>query len=77
MIVTDTGEPVWIHPVNGKQATNLKVSTYRGEPVLTWWEGAISSGGIGAGEFVIADTTYREITRVRAADGSRATCTNS
>jgi hypothetical protein len=72
MIVTDTGEPVWIHPVNGKQTTNLKVSTYRGEPVLTWWEGAISSGGIGAGEFVIADATYTEITRVHAAGGFKA-----
>jgi Arylsulfotransferase (ASST) len=68
MIADSQGEPVWIHPELLRSAVNLRATTYRGEPVLTWWEGKISSG-LGAGEFVIADTTYREITRVRAGNG--------
>jgi hypothetical protein len=69
LIVDDRGEPVWFHPEQGSQATILRAGTYRGEPVLTWWEGTISTGGTGTGEYVVADASYREITRVRAANG--------
>jgi hypothetical protein len=44
---------------------NLRTQSYRGEPVLTWWEGTIE----GVGECVIADASYREIARVRAGNG--------
>src|SRR4051794_17053881 len=64
LIVTPRGEPVWIQPLPGKQTANLRVARYRGEPVLTWWEGSIAAG-IGDGEHVIVDSAYREITRVR------------
>lgn len=68
MIVDDAGEPVWIRP-NGKQsATNFRVSSYRGRPVLSWWEGTVN-GGLGAGDCVIADTAYREIARVKGGQG--------
>lgn len=69
MIVDDRGEPVWFHPEQGNQATILRAGSYHGEPVLTWWEGTISNGGAGTGEYVIADASYTEITRVRAANG--------
>jgi len=68
MIVTDAGEPVWVHPVPGRQAANLRVGTYQDRPVLTWWEGSIATG-YGRGEYVIADRQYREITRVHAGNG--------
>jgi hypothetical protein len=71
MIVDDTGRPIWIHPVGNAQAANLRVATYRGQPVLTWWEGAITKG-YGRGAYVIADTSYREITRVHAGGGLEA-----
>lgn len=71
LIMDNRGEPVWIHPESVHAAVNLRVATYRGEPVLTWWEGTIASG-IGAGEFVIADTSYAEIARVRAGNGYQA-----
>ncbi len=71
LIVDDRGEPVWIHPESVHAAVNLRAATYRGEPVLTWWEGSIASG-IGAGEFVIADRSYTEMARVRAANGYQA-----
>jgi len=46
------------------------VQSYRGSPVLTWWEGLIEYGH-GVGEYVIADASYRTIRRVQAAGGLR------
>ena len=67
MIVDDRGEPVWFRPMRGKHAMDFKAQQYRGEPVLTWYEGVGTS--YGRGEYVIADGSYREITRVRAGNG--------
>ena len=50
-------------------AQDFKVQQYRGEPVLTWWQGAHTE--YGQGEYVIVDSSYREITRVRAGNGYR------
>ena len=71
LIVDDRGEPVWIHPESVHAAVNLRVASYLGKPVLTWWEGTIASG-IGSGAFVIADTSYAVIARVRAGNGYQA-----
>jgi hypothetical protein len=66
MIVDDAGAPVWLRPDGGTlRATDAKVQTYHGEPVLTWWEGE-GLVGYGHGTYVLADTSYREIARVRA-----------
>lgn len=66
MIVDDRGRPVWFHAVGGdKTATAFKVQQYRGRPVLTWWEGNTHLGH-GHGEYVVMDTGYREIARVRS-----------
>jgi hypothetical protein len=71
LILDDQGEPVWFAPYHlFNLATNLKVQSYRGEPVLTWWEGIVVDY-YGQGEGVIADTSYRELARVRAANGRR------
>lgn len=72
LIVTPAGEPVWINPIAGKQATNLRLATYRGQPVLTWWEGEITKTGIGHGECVVVDASYREVARVQAGNGLEA-----
>ena len=71
LILDGHGEPVWYapYPLFGL-ATNLKVQSYRGQPVLTWWEGIVVDY-YGQGEGVIADTSYRELVRVRAANGRR------
>jgi hypothetical protein len=68
-MILDGGELVWFRPVPyHRWVTNLQVRTWRGRPVLTWWEGRLD-GGYGAGEAVIADTSYRELYRVRAGNG--------
>ena len=70
LIVAEGGEPVWFHPLQGddkKDAFNFEVQSYKGETVLTWWEGHHT--GFGQGEYVLMDHSYREIRRVRAGNG--------
>ncbi|MQA85270.1 MAG: hypothetical protein GEV03_11750 [Streptosporangiales bacterium] len=72
MIVDGEGEPVWYQPLRGKrEAWDLKVQEYRGEKVLTWWEGT-SWLGFGSGELVVLDKTYREVARFKAGNGYSA-----
>lgn len=69
MIVDNQGHIVWFHPVpKGMTATGFRVQRYRGQPVLTWWQGNTHSGH-GHGEYVILDRSYREVARVRAGNG--------
>jgi hypothetical protein len=68
LIVDDLGRPVWFS--KDRYATDFKVQRYRGEPVITWWQGKIVAGH-GEGEYVIFDDSYREITRVQAGNGYR------
>jgi Arylsulfotransferase (ASST) len=70
LILDNGGETVWFHPLQGdeeKDAFNFEVQTYKGEKVLTWWEGLHT--GFGQGEYVLMDHSYREIKRVRAGNG--------
>jgi hypothetical protein len=71
MIVDGTGEPVWFLPTPHRAVTNLRVAVYRGEPVLTWWEGK-TEHGLGDGDHVIADASYRQIARFPAGGGLAA-----
>lgn len=67
LIVDDALQPVWIHPT-GLPAMNFRAQRWHGEPVLTWWQ-ALPGGGLGRGTHVIADASYREITRFPAGSG--------
>ena len=72
MIVDDFGRLVWFNAVGNRElATDFRVQSYLGKPVLTWWQGRLS-GGHGRGEGVIYDTRYRPVRRVRAGNGFRA-----
>jgi hypothetical protein len=66
------GEVVWFRPAPPAGLTkNLNVQTYQGKPVLTWWEspGKLSDKGIGAGTGYLADSSYKVIATVHAANG--------
>ena len=52
-------------------AADLQVQHYQGRPVLTWWQG-YSGAGVGAGEDVIDDSSYRQVAVVHAANGLSA-----
>jgi hypothetical protein len=70
MIFDDAGNLVWFQPLHsGIEAANLKVQSYEGKPVLTWWQGYIPSQGFGQGEEVIADASYKQIMKFRAGNG--------
>ena len=68
-IYDDRGSPVWLHPLTGTtSAEDFRVSIFQGTPVLTWWEGTVTVG-LGTGQYVMADETYREIGRFGAGNG--------
>jgi hypothetical protein len=68
-IIDRKGRPVWFHPEpTGTGAYDLRVQTYRGEPVLTWIE---SQGQFSTGPTTdyIADSHYHVIATVQAGHG--------
>jgi len=68
-IVDDQGRLVWFRPTPPHiAATGFRVQRYRGEPVLTWWQGRTRLGH-GMGEYVILDRHYRQVAIVRAGHG--------
>jgi Arylsulfotransferase (ASST) len=72
MILDRAGGLVWYSPNSQRTARlDLKVQSYQGKPVLTWWEGQILAG-YGQGRVVIADSSYRTIATVNAGHGLTA-----
>ena len=70
LLLDERGEPVWFQPISRELwLSNFRATRYRGQPVLTWWEGKMTLQGYGRGEGVILDSSYRELARVRAANG--------
>ncbi|HVV57087.1 MAG TPA: arylsulfotransferase family protein [Gaiellaceae bacterium] len=67
-ILDNHGRIVWFKRTD-QVAIDFRVQTYKGKPVLTWWEGSISQIGTGQGVGVIVDDTYKEIARVQAGNG--------
>jgi hypothetical protein len=63
MIIDDSGQVVWFHPLRGPygRAMNFETQTYQGRDVLTW--------GQTPGEYKIFDDSYHEIARFKAANG--------
>jgi hypothetical protein len=63
------GGLVWFKTVpNGQSATDFRTQTYKGRPVLTWWQGTIN-GGIGVGQDEIYSSSYRPVATVKAGNG--------
>ena len=71
MIFDDHGQPVWFRRTKNV-AIDFRRQTYKGKPVLTWWEGTISKIGTGEGVGKIFDQSYRQIAEVRAGNGLQA-----
>lgn len=70
MIVDGAGHPIWFQRTPSF-TMNLNVQAYRGNPVLTWWEGNIVNG-YGEGACTIADSSYTNIATVQAGNGLKA-----
>jgi hypothetical protein len=72
MILSPDGRLIWFYPLAPElEATDVRVQRYGGKPVLTWWQGYLSTG-IGIGHDVMVDSSYRQIATVHAADGLSA-----
>ncbi|WP_284974617.1 arylsulfotransferase family protein [Arthrobacter sp. efr-133-TYG-104] len=70
MIMNNVGEPVWLEPT-GAGVMDLRVQSFEGQPVLTYWTGT-GVGGHGMGKGVIMDSSYRIIAQVTAGKGMQA-----
>jgi hypothetical protein len=67
LILDDDGRVVWFHP-SKLGVADFRVQRYRGQPVLTWWQGH-SKFGRGRGDYVIMNNSYQRIALVRAGNG--------
>jgi EmrB/QacA subfamily drug resistance transporter len=71
MILDSNLDPVWFHPVPVSDvADNLEVQRYQGKPVLSYWQGQVTSTGlINSGTDVVVDQHYRPVARIHGQDG--------
>jgi Arylsulfotransferase (ASST) len=70
MIMDTRGNLIWFSPDtvdNSKMDFNRFI--YNGEPVLTWFQGRVVSGGHGEGVGMIADSSYNTIAIIQAHSG--------
>jgi hypothetical protein len=73
MILDSSGRLIWWVPVSQRptaasRAMNLRVQSYRGKPVITWWHGAIVED-YGEGHYTIVDQRYRRVAEVHGGNG--------
>ena len=69
MISDDRGRLVWFHRVPyHTSAFDFRAQVYRGQHVLTWWQGPVLAGE-GFGEGIIYDDHYRPLATVQAGNG--------
>jgi len=70
MILDGDGGLLWFDPVGPPQvAADVRVQELSGAPVLTWWQGLITTHGFGLGVDFIDDSHYRTLAEVRAGNG--------
>jgi len=66
-IADNDGQYVWANTYV-PEVTDFRVQTYKGEPVMTYWQGQ-PGWKHGLGEYAIVDRNYRQIASVRAGSG--------
>jgi hypothetical protein len=73
-ILDQDGNVVWFKPVGqGEEAADFRAQTYKGKPVLTWWQGT-GCGGLTKGVDYIYNDRYQPIATVQAGNGLNADC---
>jgi hypothetical protein len=71
-IIDAQGDVVWFKAVPaGEEASDFRVQTYDGQPVLTWWQGT-GLGGLSAGTDYIYNEHFQQIAAVNAGNGLSA-----
>jgi len=71
-IIDPHGHFVWFGPNTASQhRMNFSVQSFKGEPVLTWFQGLVVEG-FGQGELIIADSSYKIRHVIKAHGGQLA-----
>ena len=71
-ILDRQGGIVWFHPIPvGQTAADFRTQTYRGRPVLTFWQGT-GLGGLATGTDYIYNEHYQPVATVNAGNGLSA-----
>jgi hypothetical protein len=71
-ILDRAGKVVWFHAIpQGLTAADFRTQDYRGQPVLTFWQGT-GFGGLSSGTDYIYNDRYQQIATVTAGDGLSA-----
>lgn len=71
-IIDQKGNVVWFQSVPaGEEASDFRTQTYRGQPVLTWWQGT-GLGGLATGTDYIYNNRFQQIAAVNAGNGLSA-----
>ncbi len=71
-ILDQNGNVVWFQPVAaGQEAADFRTQTYRGQPVLTWWQGT-GLGSLAKGTDYIYNNRYQQVATVNAGNGFSA-----
>lgn len=72
MLIDGAGDLVWFAEApEGTQVADVRVAEYRGEPVITYWQGK-STQGQGTGVGIILDESYQVVETVEAGNGYEA-----
>jgi hypothetical protein len=71
MILDESGAMVWFKPLlpAGTRAADLRVQSWQGKQVLTWWQDPLITSTSRRAGIVIDDGSYRQIAVVRAGNG--------
>lgn len=68
MILNDDAKLVWYKPIDAEMVTDVRPQTYKGKPVITWWQGR-NFRGYGEGQGEIYDANYQHVATVKAGKG--------
>ncbi len=73
MIIGPDGRLVWFHQLAAPLvAAALQAAQLGRRPVITWWQGTVSTSAFGQGVGMIADRSYRTLRVVHAGNGYQA-----
>jgi hypothetical protein len=74
MILGEDGSLIWFKPLQpaGARAADLRVQSYEGKQVLTWWQDPVVTSTSSKAGIVIDDSAYRQLAVVRAGNGYQA-----
>jgi hypothetical protein len=71
MILDPYGGLVWFAPLQRGTAFNVQVHNYRGQSVLTYWQGTLVNG-IGQGQDLVLDHSYQQVAAISGGNGYQA-----